>query len=64
MFLTLKGPNMGDYLQARIGTLESIQEELGHDVQEMKEQLARIMEASIGLIGKQYAKEASSFAMC
>ena len=33
---------MGDSLEARISTVEHIQEEFGHDIQEMKRQLARL----------------------
>ena len=31
---------MGDQLEARISAVEDIQEEFGHDIREMKEQLA------------------------
>ena len=33
---------MGDSLETRISTVEHIQEEFGHDIQEMKGQLARL----------------------
>ena len=33
---------MGDSLEARINIMENIQEEFGHDIQEMKGQLARL----------------------
>ena len=33
---------MGDQWEARIGAIENIQEEFGHDIQEIKEQLARL----------------------
>ena len=33
---------MGDRLEARISAMENIQEEFGHDIREMKEQLARL----------------------
>ena len=33
---------MGDRLEARISAIENIQEEFGHDIREMKEQLARL----------------------
>ena len=33
---------MGDQWEARISAIENIQEEFGHDIQEMKEQLARL----------------------
>ena len=33
---------MGDSLEVRISTVEHIQEEFGHDIQEMKRQLARL----------------------
>ena len=33
---------MGDSLETRINTVEHIQEEFGHDIQEMKGQLARL----------------------
>ena len=33
---------MGDRLEARISAVEDIQEEFGHDIREMKEQLARL----------------------
>ena len=33
---------MRDRLEARIIAIENIQEEFGHDIQEMKEQLARL----------------------
>ena len=33
---------MGDSLEAQINTVEHIQEEFGHDIQEMKRQLARL----------------------
>ena len=33
---------MGDQLEARINAIENIQEEFGHDIREMKEQLARL----------------------
>ena len=33
---------MGDHLEARISAIENIQEEFGHDIREMKEQLARL----------------------
>ena len=33
---------MGDHLEARINAIENIQEEFGHDIREMKEQLARL----------------------
>ena len=32
----------GDQLEARINVIESIQEEFGHDIREIKEQLARL----------------------
>ena len=37
-----KDKNMGDQLEARISVIENIQEEFGHDIREMKEQLARL----------------------
>ena len=33
---------MGDQLEARISAIERIQEEFGHDIREIKEQLARL----------------------
>ena len=33
---------MGDHLEARISAIENIQEEFGHDIREMKEQLVRL----------------------
>ena len=33
---------MGDQWEARISAIENIQEEFGHDIREMKEQLARL----------------------
>ena len=33
---------MGDQWEARIGVIENIQEEFGHDIQEIKERLARL----------------------
>ena len=33
---------MGDQLEARISAIESIQKEFGHDIREIKEQLARL----------------------
>ena len=33
---------MGDSLETRINTIEHIQEEFGHDIQEMEGQLARL----------------------
>ena len=33
---------MGDQWEARIGTIENIQEEFGHDIREIKERLARL----------------------
>ena len=33
---------MGDQLEARISAIESIQEEFGHDIREIKEQLAKL----------------------
>ena len=33
---------MGDQWEARICAIENIQEEFGHDIQEMKERLARL----------------------
>ena len=33
---------MGDRLEARIDAIENIQEEFGHDIREIKEQLARL----------------------
>ena len=33
---------MGDQWEARIGAIENIQEEFGHDIREIKEQLARL----------------------
>ena len=33
---------MGDRLEARISAIKNIQEEFGHDIREMKEQLARL----------------------
>ena len=33
---------MGDQLEARINAIESIQEEFGHDIREIKEQLVRL----------------------
>ena len=33
---------MGDQLEARISAIECIQEEFGYDIQEIKEQLARL----------------------
>ena len=33
---------MGDQWEARINAIENIQEEFGHDIREMKEQLARL----------------------
>ena len=33
---------MGDRLEARLGTIENIQEEFGHDIREVKEHLARL----------------------
>ena len=36
------GISMGDRLEARIGAIENIQEEFGHDIREVKEHLARL----------------------
>ena len=33
---------MGDQWEARISAIKNIQEEFGHDIREMKEQLARL----------------------
>ena len=33
---------MGDQLEARISAVENTQEEFGHDIQEVKEHLARL----------------------
>ena len=33
---------MGDQWEARIGAIEKIQEEFGHDIREIKEQLVRL----------------------
>ena len=33
---------MGDQWEARIGVIENIQEEFGHDIREIKERLARL----------------------
>ena len=33
---------MGDQLEARISAIESIQEEFGYDIREIKEQLAKL----------------------
>ena len=33
---------MGNQLEARISAIESIQEEFGHDIREIKEQLAKL----------------------
>ena len=33
---------MGDRLEARISAIENIQEEFGHDIREVKEQLGRL----------------------
>ena len=44
---------MGDSLEARINIMENIQEEFGHDIQEMKGQLARLtklIEEHIGIV--------------
>ena len=42
---------MGDSLEARINTIEHIQEEFGHDIQEMKGQLARLTKLIEGHTG-------------
>ena len=42
---------MGDSLEVRISTVEHIQEEFGHDIQEMKGQLARLTKLIKGHIG-------------
>ena len=42
---------MGDSLEARISIMESIQEEFGHDIQEIKGQLARLTKLIKGHIG-------------
>ena len=44
---------MGDSLEARINIMENIQEKFGHDIQEMKGQLARLtklIEEHIGIM--------------
>ena len=33
---------MGDQWEARIGAIENIQEEFGHDIREIKERLAKL----------------------
>ena len=33
---------MGDHLEARLSVIENIQEEFGHDIQEVKKHLARL----------------------
>ena len=33
---------MADQWEARIGTIENIQEEFGHDIREIKERLAKL----------------------
>ena len=42
---------MGDSLEARISTVEHIQEEFGHNIQEMKGQLAKLTKLIEGYIG-------------
>ena len=42
---------MGDSLETRISTVEHIQEEFGHDIQEMKGQLARLTKLIKGRTG-------------
>ena len=42
---------MGDSLKARISTVEHIQEEFGHDIQEIKGQLVRLTKLIDGHIG-------------
>ena len=42
---------MGDSLETRINTVEHIQEEFGHDIQEIKGQLARLTKLIEGHIG-------------
>ena len=37
-----KNGDMGDRLEARLSTIENIQEEFGHDIREVKEHLARL----------------------
>ena len=42
---------MGDSLKVRISTVEHIQEEFGHDIQEMNGQLAKLTKLIEGYIG-------------
>ena len=42
---------MGDSLETRISTVEHMQEEFGHDIQEMKGQLAQLIKLIEGHIG-------------
>ena len=42
---------MGDSLEVRISIVEHIQEEFGHDIQEMKGQLAKLIKLIEGHIG-------------
>ena len=42
---------MGDSLEARISTVEHIQEEFGHDIQEIKGQLVRLIKLIEGHTG-------------
>ena len=42
---------MGDSLEARINTIEHIQEEFGHDIQKIKGQLARLTKLIEGHTG-------------
>ena len=41
-FISKRLRNMGDQWEARIGAVENIQEEFGHDIREIKERLARL----------------------
>ena len=41
-FISKRLRNMGDQWEARISAMENIQEEFGHDIQEMREQLVRL----------------------
>ena len=47
----LRIKKMGDSLETRISIIEHIQEEFGHDIQEMKGQLAKLTELIEGHTG-------------
>ena len=42
-FISKRLRNMRDQWEARISAIKNIQEEFGHDIREMKEQLARLI---------------------